>query len=58
MKDKLSKLVNVKSIITIITTSVFAVLALNGTLSGQEFLGIFTMIIAFYFGTQSKKEVQ
>jgi len=56
MKERLSKLLTIKSIVTLISTVVFAVLALRGTLTGQEFLGIFTMIVAFYFGTQSKKE--
>ena len=56
MKERLSKLLTIKSIVTVISTVVFAVLALRGTLTGQEFLGIFTMIVAFYFGTQSKKE--
>ena len=56
MKERLSKLLTIKSVVTVISTVVFAVLALRGTLTGQEFLGIFTMIVAFYFGTQSKKE--
>lgn len=56
MKERLSKLLTIKSIVTVISTVIFAVLALRGTLTGQEFLGIFTMIVAFYFGTQTKKE--
>ena len=56
MKDRLTKLLTVKSIITIAMTIVFCVLAINGTLTGQEFLTIFTTVIAFYFGTQKVKE--
>lgn len=56
MRDRFNKLLTIKSLVTLIATVVFALLALRGTLSGQEFLGIFTMIIAFYFGTQTKKE--
>lgn len=56
MKEKLAKLINVKSIVTIVLTAVFSYLAVNGEISGQEFIGIFTMIIAFYFGTQHAKK--
>lgn len=55
MKDKLAKLINVKSIVTILLTAVFAYLAISKAITGQEFLTIFTVIISFYFGTQSNK---
>ena len=55
MKDRLNKLLTVKSIVTITLTAVFSVLALRGTISGEQFLMIFTTIIAFYFGTQAEK---
>ena len=54
--QKIAKLLNVKSIVTIIMVIVFAVLSLNKTISAQEFIGIFTMVIAFYFGTQTEKK--
>ena len=55
MKEKLAKLVNVKSIVTIVLTAVFAYLAVSGAITGQEFLTVFTVVIAFYFGTQKQK---
>ena len=55
MINKLIKLVNVKSIVTIILTAVFAVLSLSGKITGEQFLMIFTTVIAFYFGTQSAR---
>lgn len=55
MKAKLAKLIDVKSIVTITLTIVFAYLAIVGKISGTDFLTIFTVVIAFYFGTQSKK---
>lgn len=55
MKERLTKLLAVKSIVTIALTVVFCVLAVTGEISGQEFLTIFTTIIAFYFGTQHEK---
>lgn len=56
MKDKLMKLFSVKSIVTIILTVVFSILALRGDISPEQFVMIFTTVIAFYFGTQSEKK--
>ena len=58
MRDRLYKLLTVKSIVTIALTIVFCVLAITGELSGQDFLTIFTTVIAFYFGTQTEKKNQ
>ena len=55
MKNKLAKLIDVKSIVTLLLTVVFCVLCLIGTLP-TEFLTIYTVIIGFYFGTQSQKK--
>lgn len=55
MKQRLAKLINVKSIITIILCAVFAYLSIIGAVAAEQFLTIFTMIISFYFGTQSQK---
>lgn len=55
MKEKLAKLIDVKSIMTLMLTIVFCVLALCGVISGQEFITIFTVIVGFYFGTQYQK---
>lgn len=55
MKEKFAKLVNVKSIVTIVLTAVFAYLAVSGAITGQDFLTVFTVVIAFYFGTQKQK---
>ncbi len=55
MKEKLAKLVDVKSIMTLLLTMVFCGLAIKGIISGTEFLTIFTTVVAFYFGTQTQK---
>ena len=55
MKNRIAKLLSVKSIVTIILTAVFAYLSIIGTIKGEQFLVIFTTVIAFYFGTQAKK---
>lgn len=52
---RVANLISVKSVVTLILTAVFAVLALTERVSGQEFVTVFSVIIAFYFGTQSQK---
>ena len=58
MKNKLIKLLNVKSIVTLILTVVFSVLTLTGKIDSQSFMTIFSVIISFYFGTQYEKKVK
>ena len=53
---RLSNLLTVKSIVTVTLTAVFSALSLRGTISGTEFLTIFTVVIGFYFGTQRVSE--
>lgn len=55
MKEKLVKLMDVKSIVTFLLSGVFAVLALRGEIAEREFMTVFTMVISFYFGTQHEK---
>ena len=54
MRKRLANLLSVKSIVTIILTGVFAFMAVTGKIS-QDFMTIYAVIIAFYFGTQSQK---
>lgn len=56
MKERLSKLLTVKSIVTLVLVAVFAYLAVTGVVTGQEFLTVFTVVISFYFGTQYEKK--
>ena len=53
--QRLSNLLCVKSIVTIILTVVFAYLSIIGKLSEQDFRTVFSVVIAFYFGTQSQR---
>ena len=55
MKNKLIKLIDVKSIVTILLTMVFCVLAIRRDISAEQFITIFTVVISFYFGTQYQK---
>ena len=43
---------NIKSIVTLILTIVFAILSLRGVVTPEVFISVFTVIIGFYFGTQ------
>ena len=51
---RLASLMSVKSIVTLVLTGVFAYMAVTGNIS-QDFMTIYAVIIAFYFGTQSQK---
>ncbi len=52
---RLGNLLSVKSLVTLILTVIFAVMALRGDITGKDFLTIFLMVVSFYFGTQSQK---
>ena len=56
MKNKIVKLLDVKSIITLTTTMVFSILTLRGDVDAQQFLTVFAAIIGTYFGVQSEKK--
>lgn len=55
MARRLAGLLCVKSIVTLALTAVFAALALNGEVS-QDFMTIYSVIVAFYFGTQIRED--
>ena len=52
---RLAALLSVKSIVTLTLTAVFAVMTLRGAIS-QDFMTVYAVVIAFYFGTQSQKQ--
>ena len=54
IKKRLANLLSVKSLVTIVLTGVFAYMSVTGKIS-QDFMTIYAVIIAFYFGTQSQK---
>lgn len=55
VKKTVQSLLTVKSIVTIMLTVVFCYLAVVGRISGEQFLTIFSVVVAFYFGTQYQK---
>lgn len=52
----LAALLKVKTTITLVIIAVLAVLSINGSIEPDKFLTIATMVVAFYFGTQSEKK--
>ena len=55
MKKRLANLLSVKSLVTLCLTVVFAYMAVTGQIS-QDFMTVYAVVIAFYFGTQSQKQ--
>ena len=55
IKQKLAKLINIKSIISVVMTLSFCYLAIAGVIPVELFVPIYTTVIAFYFGTQVEK---
>ena len=55
MREKIAKLIDVKSIVTLLLASTFTYLSITNKISAEQFLTIFTVVISFYFGTQAKK---
>lgn len=54
-KDRLAKLIDVKTIVTLTLTAVFSYLSILGKISADNFMTVFTVIISFFFGVQIEK---
>ena len=52
MRERLERLLSVKSIVTLMLAGAFIHLTVRGEVSSQEFMTVFTMVITFYFGSQ------
>ncbi len=55
MLDRLKKLIDVKSLVTLSLTTIFCVLSVRGDISTEQFMTVFTVIISFFFGVQYQK---
>ena len=56
IKERFANLLTIKSITTLLLTIAFVVLLFVEIPIDETFKNIFTMVIAFYYGTQAKKE--
>ena len=54
-KDRIAKLIDVKTIVTFALTAAFVYLSVKGEVQPEIFMTIYTMVIGFYFGTQLEK---
>ena len=55
LKKTFAALLKIKSIVTLVVISVFAVLALKGSIQPDNVMIIISMVVSFYFGTQHEK---
>lgn len=56
IKEKIAKLIDVKSLVTLMLTFVFGYLCVRNLPIPETFKNIYIMVIGFYFGTQASKE--
>ena len=56
MQEIWTKFLKVKTLVTLMLTAVFCAETIRGHVTGEQFLVIFTTVIAFYFGTQAEKK--
>ena len=55
IRERIAKLIDVKSLVTLTLTGVMAYLSISGREVSETFKTIYVMIIGFYFGTQTTK---
>ncbi len=53
--QKLAMLLKVKTIVTFVVVTVFAVMSLSGRIAADNVMIIVSMVVSFYFGTQHEK---
>lgn len=56
IRERIAKLIDVKTIVTFTLTAAFTVLAIRGEVKPDIFVTIYTTVIGFYFGTQAGKK--
>ena len=54
--NRVGNLITVKTIVTLVLTILFSILAVRGTIAPDQVLTIYSVIVAFYFGTQTRKD--
>lgn len=57
MKEKITKLIDVKTIVTFTLTAAFTYLAVCGKIQPDVFLAIYSTVIGWYFGSQYQKHI-
>lgn len=55
LRERIAKLIDVKSIVTFALTGTFVFLSVQGKIEPQIFMSIYTMIMGFYFGSNVER---
>lgn len=55
IRDRLSKLIDVKTIVTFALTGTFVFMCVVGEINSDTFVPIFSTVLGWYYGSQSKK---
>ena len=55
-KENIAGLLKVKTIVTLVVVTVFAILAIRGTIGADNVMIIVSMVVSFYFGTQHERK--
>ena len=53
-RRRIYNLLCIKSLVTLALTGLIVYLAVSGQVSARDFVTIFSVVIAFYFGTQTQ----
>lgn len=54
-RERIAKLIDVKTIVTFALTAAFVYLSIIGEVKPEIFMTIYTMVVGFYFGTQHER---
>lgn len=55
LKQRICKLIDLKTIVTLSLTGVFVFLSVTGKIDQETFVHLYLIVISFYFGTQHEK---
>ena len=53
----LQSFLKVKTVVTLVVMTVFAVLSLRGSITADNAMIVISMVVSFYFGTQHEKKL-
>lgn len=56
LKKNLARMIKVKTVVTIVVITVFAILSLRGEITSDNVMIVVSSVISFYFGTQHEKQ--